>query len=103
MLDLHAQYEPLMPKIREALDKVFADHHYIMGPQVKELEDKMAAYLGIKHAIACASGTDALVLAIKALEIGDGDEVITTPSPFLPQPHPFGAIMPSLSSWISIP
>lgn len=82
MLDLHAQYEPLMPKIREALDKVFADHHYIMGPQVKELEDKMAAYLGIKHAIACASGTDALVLAIKALEIEDGDEVITTPFTF---------------------
>ncbi len=82
MLDLHAQYEPLMPKIREALDRVLADHHYIMGPQVKELEDKMAAYLGSKHAIACASGTDALVLAIKALEIGDGDEVITTPFTF---------------------
>jgi len=82
MLDLHAQYEPLMPRIREALDKVFADHHYIMGPQVKELEDKMAAYLGIKHAVACASGTDALVLAIKALGIGEGDEVITTPFTF---------------------
>ncbi|PKN73447.1 MAG: transcriptional regulator [Candidatus Cloacimonetes bacterium HGW-Cloacimonetes-3] len=78
MLDLHAQYEPLMPKIREAMERVYADHHYIMGPQVKELEDKMAAYLGIKHAIGCASGTDALVLAIKALGIGEGDEVITT-------------------------
>ena len=82
MLDLHAQYEPLMPKIREALEKVFASHHYIMGPQVKELEDKMSQYLGIKHAIACASGTDALVLAIKALGIGEGDEVITTPFTF---------------------
>lgn len=78
MLDLHAQYEPLMPKIRAAMERVYADHHYIMGPQVKELEDKMAAYLGIKHAIGCASGTDALVLAIKALGIGEGDEVITT-------------------------
>jgi len=70
MLDLHAQYEPLMPKIREALERVFADHHYIMGPQVKELEEKMAKYLDIKHAIGCASGTDSLVLAIKALGIG---------------------------------
>lgn len=82
MLDLHAQYEPLMLKIKEAMERVYADHHYIMGPQVKELEDKMAAYLGIKHAIGCASGTDALVLAIKALGIGEGDEVITTPFTF---------------------
>jgi len=82
MLDLHAQYEPLMPKIREALERVFADHHYIMGPQVKELEEKMAKYLDIKHAIGCASGTDALVLAIKALGIGENDEVITTPFTF---------------------
>ncbi|MDP2173093.1 MAG: DegT/DnrJ/EryC1/StrS family aminotransferase [Candidatus Cloacimonadaceae bacterium] len=82
MLDLHAQYEPLMPKIREALDRVFADHHYIMGQDVKDLEEKMQAYLGIKHAIGCASGTDALVLAIKALGIGENDEVITTPFTF---------------------
>lgn len=82
MLDLHAQYEKLMPSIREAMERVYADHHYIMGPQVKELEDKMAAYLGIKHAIGCASGTDALVLAVKALGIGEGDEVITTPFTF---------------------
>ncbi|MDD4309472.1 MAG: DegT/DnrJ/EryC1/StrS family aminotransferase, partial [Candidatus Cloacimonetes bacterium] len=82
MLDLHAQYDPLMPMIREAMERVYADHHYIMGPQVKELEDKMAAYLGIKHAIGCASGTDALVLAIRALGIGEGDEVITTPFTF---------------------
>lgn len=78
LLDLQAQYEPLMADIRQALERVFAQHHYIMGPQVKELEDKMAAYLGIKHAIGCASGTDALVLAIKALGIGENDEVLTT-------------------------
>jgi len=82
MLDLHAQYEPLMPAIRTTMDKVFAEHHYIMGPQVKELEAKMESYLGIKHAIGCASGTDALVLAIKALGIDEGDEVITTPFTF---------------------
>ncbi|MCB5262739.1 MAG: DegT/DnrJ/EryC1/StrS family aminotransferase [Candidatus Cloacimonetes bacterium] len=82
MLDLHAQYEALMPEIRRQLDKVFADHHYIMGAQVKEFETKMQDYLGIKHAIGCASGTDALVLAVKALGIGEGDEVITTPFTF---------------------
>lgn len=82
MLDLHAQYEPLMPQIREALERVFAEHHYIMGPQVQEFEEKVATYLGIKHAVGCASGTDALVLAIKALGIGEGDEVITTPFTF---------------------
>lgn len=82
MLDLHAQYEPLMKDIRAQLDKVFNDHHYIMGPQVKELEEKMQSYLGIKYAVGCASGTDALVLAIKALGIGHSDEVITTPFTF---------------------
>jgi len=82
MLDLHAQYEKLMPAIREEIDKVFASHHYIMGAQVKELEEKMQDYLGIKHAIGCASGTDALVLAVKALGIGEGDEIITTPFTF---------------------
>lgn len=78
LLDLHAQYDPLLPKLREAIDAVLKDHHYIMGPQVKAFEEKMAAYLGIKHAIGCANGTDALVLAIKALGIGTDDEVITT-------------------------
>lgn len=82
MLDLHAQYEPLMKDIREQIERVFSDHHYIMGAQVPELETKMQEYLGIKHAIACASGTDALVLAIKALGIGEGDEIITTPFTF---------------------
>jgi len=82
MLDLQAQYKPLMPKIKEALERVFAEHNYIMGPQVKEFEEKMANYLGIKNAIGCASGTDALVLAVKALGIGAGDEVITTPFSF---------------------
>lgn len=82
MLDLHAQYDALMPQIRAQLENVFKDHHYIMGAQVKELETRMQEYLGIKHAIGCASGTDALVLAVKALDISEGDEVITTPFTF---------------------
>ncbi|MDD3536069.1 MAG: DegT/DnrJ/EryC1/StrS family aminotransferase [Candidatus Cloacimonetes bacterium] len=82
MLDLHAQYEPMLDAIRSRMEKVFQNHHYIMGEEVHELEAKMEAYLGIKHAIGCASGTDALVLAIKALDIHEDDEVITTPFTF---------------------
>ncbi len=82
MLDLHAQYQTMLDDIRSEIEKVFDSHHYIMGAQVKEFEEKMQDYLGIKHAIGCASGTDALVLAIKALNIGEGDEVITTPFTF---------------------
>lgn len=82
LLDLHAQYEPILPQIKQAIEEVVSTHHYIMGPQVKAFEDKMAKYLGIKHAIGCASGTDALVLALKALGIGADSEVITTPFTF---------------------
>jgi len=82
LLDLHAQYAPLMPELRKAIDEVITQHQYIMGPQVKAFEEKMSHHLGIKRAIGCASGTDALVLAIQALGIGEGDEVITTPFTF---------------------
>ncbi|MEF3694903.1 MAG: DegT/DnrJ/EryC1/StrS family aminotransferase, partial [Candidatus Cloacimonadota bacterium] len=57
LLDLNAQYAPILEDIRAQFEKVFTTHHYIMGEQVKELEDKMQQYLGIKHAIGCASGT----------------------------------------------
>lgn len=82
LLDLHAQYNPILPKLRAAMDEVIAQHNYIMGKQVKDFEDKMSSFLDVKHAIGCASGTDALVLAIKALEIEEDDEVITTPFTF---------------------
>ena len=82
LLDLNEQYAPLLEDIRAQFEKVFSTHHYIMGEQVKELEEKMQQYLGIKHAIGCASGTDALVLAVRALGIGEGDEIITTPFTF---------------------
>jgi dTDP-4-amino-4,6-dideoxygalactose transaminase len=82
MLNLQAQYEPLLPDIRAAMDTVLKENNYIMGHQVKELEEKMASYLGARYAVGCASGTDALVLAVQALGIGPGDEVITTPFTF---------------------
>ncbi|MBI9031529.1 DegT/DnrJ/EryC1/StrS family aminotransferase [bacterium] len=82
LLDLHAQYENIMSEIKEEMDKVFANHNYILGNQVKDFENTMQDYLEVNHAIACASGTDALVLALRALQVGPGDEVITTPFTF---------------------
>ena len=82
LLDLNAQYAPIIENIRKAIDEVISTHKYILGPQVKEFEEKVAEYCEAKHAIGCASGTDALVLALKALEIGKDDEVITTPFTF---------------------
>jgi len=82
LLDLNAQYEPIMNEIRTEMDKVLNSHQYILGPAVKEFEEQMQEYLQVKHAVGCANGTDALVLALKALEIGNGDEVITTPFTF---------------------
>jgi dTDP-4-amino-4,6-dideoxygalactose transaminase len=82
LLDLNAQYEDIMPKIKEEINKVLDTHKYILGPQVKEFEEKMQKYTGAKYAIGCSSGTDALVLALKALQVGPGDEVITTPFTF---------------------
>ena len=82
LLDLNAQYTDIMTQIRAELDKVLISHQYILGPAVKELEDDMQDYLKVKHAVGCASGTDALQLALMALGITQGDEVITTPFTF---------------------
>ena len=82
LLDLNAQYEKIMPEIKEEINKVLSSHQYILGPTVKDFENDIQEYLNVKHAIGCASGTDALQLALMALEIGEGDEVITTPFTF---------------------
>jgi len=73
----------LKDQINEALIRVAASGHYILGPEVKAFEEEMAQYLGVKHVIGCANGTDALFLALKALRIGEGDEVITTPFSYM--------------------
>ena len=65
------------------IQKVLAHGNYIMGPEVKELEQKLAAYVGAKHAIACASGTDALLMALMAYGAGPGDAIFTTPFTFI--------------------
>ena len=82
LLDLNAQYKDIMTQIRAELDKVLISHQYILGPAVKELEEDMQSFLKVKHAVGCASGTDALQLALMALGLTEGDEVITTPFTF---------------------
>lgn len=73
--DLGKQYQILKAEIDKAMLDVASQAHYIMGPQVKELEDQLAEYTGVKHCLTCANGTDALTLALKAWGIGPGDAV----------------------------
>ena len=73
--DLKKQYQVLKDKIDPAVTKVMADANFISGKQVTELEEKLAEYVGVKHCITCANGTDALSLALEAWNIGPGDAV----------------------------
>ena len=73
--DLQKQYEVLKPSIDSAITDVLTIAKYINGPQVKELEQKLAEYVGVKHCITCANGTDALTLALKAWGVGTNDVV----------------------------
>lgn len=82
LLDLTTQYHILQDEIDKAIKDVLESGHFIMGPNVKKLEEEIANYSGVKHAIAVANGTDALMLTLKALGIKEGDEVITTPFTF---------------------
>ncbi len=83
MVDLKAQYLALKEEMDREVAAVLASGHFILGPNVQALEQEAAAYCGVKHAITCASGTDALHLALRACGIGPGDEVITTPFTFI--------------------
>lgn len=74
-IDLAAQYQQLKTRIDQRIQNVLNHGQYIMGPEVKELEENLAEYVGVKHAITCANGTDALTLALMALDIGEGDAV----------------------------
>ena len=82
-IDLKSQYQLLKPKIQAGIDVVLEHGQYIMGPEVYELEEKLADYIGVKHCIAVSSGTDSLLIAMMALGIKAGDEVITTPFTFI--------------------
>ena len=76
LLDLGRQHSPLREEIATSLARVCDSGAFVLGPEVKRLEDTMAQYCGARHGIGCASGSDALVLALMALEVGPGDEVI---------------------------
>jgi UDP-2-acetamido-2-deoxy-ribo-hexuluronate aminotransferase len=82
-VDLNAQYRELKPSIDSRIQKVLDHGQFILGPEVAELETKLAAYTGAKHCVTVASGTDALLISLMALEVKPGDEVITTPFSFI--------------------
>jgi UDP-2-acetamido-2-deoxy-ribo-hexuluronate aminotransferase len=82
-IDLEQQQNRIKKQIDTNIAKVLAHGRYIMGPEVSELEEQMADYVGVKYCIGVSSGTDALLIAMMALEIGPGDEVITTPFTFI--------------------
>jgi dTDP-4-amino-4,6-dideoxygalactose transaminase len=82
ILDLRPQYEALKPEIHAAITRVLERGDFIMGEEVLLFELEVAAYLGVKHAIGLNSGTDALFIGLRAMNIGAGDEVITTPFSF---------------------
>lgn len=78
-IDLKSQFQSLEPSIRARMDRVLEHGRYILGPEVEELETRLAEFVGVDHCIGVASGTDALQIALMALGIGPGDEVITVP------------------------
>ena len=82
MLDLKRQYEPLRAELMEALGRVLETQQFILGEHVEEFERGAAEQLGVKHALGCSSGTDALWLALAGAGIGAGDAVVTTPFSF---------------------
>ncbi len=82
-LDLQAEFEPMREEIWEAVLGILESQRFILGPEVERLEAAITRYVGCRFAVGCASGSDALLLALMALGIGPGDEVVTTPFTFI--------------------
>lgn len=82
-IDLATQQTIIRPTLEKGIEGILRHGQYIMGPEVTELEEKLAAYVGVKHCISASSGTDTLLIALMALGIGPGDEVITSPFTFI--------------------
>lgn len=82
-IDLKTQYESLKPQIDRGIFKILEHGQFIMGPEVKESEEALKKFVGAKHALTCSNGSDALQMALMALGIGHGDEVITTAFSFI--------------------
>ena len=82
-VDLRIQYHSLKPEMDAAIQDVLERGAFVLGPDLKNFEQNFAAYIGVKHAVGVASGTDALSLALRALDIGPGDEVITVANTYV--------------------
>ena len=82
-IDLKAQYQALKDPIQKRIQTVLDHSQFILGPEVEELEKKLAAFTGVKHAITCGNGTDAAIMAMMALGIKPGDEVIVPAFSFI--------------------
>ncbi len=91
-LDLRAQYQQIKPEIDAAVARVFDSQYFILSPEVQRFEQELAAYVGTRHAVGCASGTDALMLALMALGVSAGDEVITVPFTFVATAGPIALL-----------
>ena len=82
-LDLQAQFDGIRDEVMAAVSRVMASQQFILGPEVESFENEVAATVGTRAAVGCASGSDALLLSLLALGIGRGDEVLTTPFTFV--------------------
>lgn len=82
-IDLAAQQRRIRPQLMAALERALGHCQFIMGPEVQELEERLSAFVGVRHAVGCASGTDALLLSLMSLGVGPGDAVFTTPFTFM--------------------
>jgi len=82
-LDLRAQFASIKDEVRQAIDSVLESQHFILGSEVQQLEEELSKYIGVPASVGCASGSDALYLALLALNVGPGDEIITTPFTFV--------------------
>ena len=82
-IDLKKQYETIRPLIQQRINAVLEHGQFIMGPEIKELEERLASYVGCKYCVSCSSGTDALLLALMAYGVGPGDGIFTTPFTFI--------------------
>ncbi|MBI5198888.1 MAG: DegT/DnrJ/EryC1/StrS family aminotransferase, partial [Nitrospirae bacterium] len=83
MVDLRTQFLDIEPEIKEKLNEIIESTRFILGPNLDALEKEIASYHGVKYGVGLASGTDALHLSLRALGIGQGDEVITTTFTFI--------------------
>ena len=91
-IDLKEQYRRYKKETDDRIQRVLTHGHYIMGPEVAELEQALTSYVGVKHAITVASGTDSLEIALRALDIGHGDEVITVPFTWISSAEVIGLV-----------